>query len=523
MSKRSELKAGAALSYVLMFFSAITNFLIIRFLTIQLGEHEYGLYAMIGSLAGTMAILDFGIGATITRYVAKYRAEQDEKGEENFLATCLIIYGVIVVFVLALGWIFYHNFNAIVTFLNRYNTQDIVWSAYEMQTGRSMFIVFLVGMALSLPMNAFRAIMNGREKFIVPRVLNIVRLVLRVAAIYTFISLGFRSVTVVVIDVVLNLTMQIITMLYVILRMKVKVKLYRWNNRFAREIFTFSILIFLTMVYDQIFWKVDQVIIGIMLSRALVTVCTFGVMVNVYYMQFSTAVSEVFLPRVTKMVVQGADGTVLTDFMIKVGRIQMIIMGGVLVAFYFFGQAFYALYVPGTKGPMWQIAIIVMIPLTIPLIQNTGIAILRAKNKHAFRSIVYFLIAVLNIGVTILLVDRYGILGAPTATGLALALGNGVIINIYYKKVIGIEVGRFFKEVLLYLAPALIAAAGVGFLLQRFVLHSLDVSWLNFLLVCILFTGVYGIIQWFLGMNAYEKGLAKRVIERVLPMKFKED
>ena len=306
--------------------------------------------------------------------------------------------------------------------------------------------------------------------------------------------------------------------------MKIKVKLHHWDTRFAREVFTFSILIFLTMVYDQIFWKVDEIIIGIKLSRELVTVCRLGVMVSLYYIQFSTAVSEVFLPRATHMVVNGAGGRQLTDFMIRVGRIQMIIMGGVMVAFFFFGQAFYGLYAPSNvDGPMWQIAMIVMVPLTIPLIQNTGIAILRAKNKHAFRSVVYFMIAVINIGVTILLIDVFGnngwdaILGAPTATALSLTLGNIIIINIYYKRVIGIQVMRFFKEVLLTLVPAFLSAVAVGYLLGHFALTG-D-SWGNFLVVCLAFVLSYGLIQWFFGMNGYEKDLAKRTALRILPFK----
>ncbi len=68
----------------------------------------------------------------------------------------------------------------------------------------------------------------------------------------------------------------------------------------------------------------------------------------------------------------------------------------------------------------------------------------------------YFGIAVLNIFVTIFLVDRFGILGAPVATAFALTLGNIVIINIYYSRVVGIEVMRFFKETIASFCTALL-------------------------------------------------------------------
>ena len=47
------------------------------------------------------------------------------------------------------------------------------------------------------------------------------------------------------------------------------------------------------------------------------------------------------------------------------------------------------------------VALLLIIPVTVPLIQNLGIEIQRAKNMHKFRSIVYFLIAIGNIFISI--------------------------------------------------------------------------------------------------------------------------
>ena len=56
-------------------------------------------------------------------------------------------------------------------------------------------------------------------------------------------------------------------------------------------------------------------------------------------------------------------------------------------------------------------ALIVMIPLLIPLIQNTGIIILQAKNKHDFRAKVYVFIAILKIIISVPLAKYYGGIG----------------------------------------------------------------------------------------------------------------
>ena len=40
-----------------------------------LGQSEYGLYSLMGSLVGYLSVLDMGLGNTIVRYTAKNRAD----------------------------------------------------------------------------------------------------------------------------------------------------------------------------------------------------------------------------------------------------------------------------------------------------------------------------------------------------------------------------------------------------------------------------------------------------------------
>ena len=50
------------------------------------------------------------------------------------------------------------------------------------------------------------------------------------------------------------------------------------------------------------------------------------------------------MPKVSKLVTNGADNVVLTDLMIKVGRLQFIILGFILTVFYIFGKDFINLW-----------------------------------------------------------------------------------------------------------------------------------------------------------------------------------
>lgn len=509
MGSKSQIKVGASLSYLLTIISNFAAFLIAPFMTKMLGASGFGLYETIGALAGYMAVLDFGVNSTITRYIAKYRAEGQEGKQRNFLALCLILYTILAIAVFIIGFIIW---------LNLHKIYEAKFTLEEIEIAKTMFIILIVNMALSLPLRSFGAVLNGYERFAFPRLMNIVRVLIRVIAIFVFLKLGFGAVSIVVIDTVLNLGILLLNMLYVLGILKIEIRLEKFDIGLFKEVFQFSLPIFLTMVYDQIFWKVDQTIISVMLGTVAVAICSFGMRIALIFIRFSTAMSEVFLPRVTKMVVNKASGDELTDLMIKVGRIQFLVLGMILSGFLLFGQDFFAVWLHGTEDTdpvlSFYIAAIVMVPLLLPLIQNTGISILVAKNKHKFRSTIYFIIAVLNIGLTIFLIKIFGIVGASIATAIALTIGNGFVINIYYSKVIGLKIGRFFKDCVFRLIVPMVIASGCGYLISHF--FSTASGWGNLLLCCLAYAIIYFGVMWLMGMNTYEKGLVRKVVAKVL-------
>ena len=91
------------------------------------------------------------------------------------------------------------------------------------------------------------------------------------------------------------------------------------------------------------------------------------------------------------------DSNKLTDFVIRPGRYQFMLCGGFVVGFALFGREFIYLWTGPDAVQAWLIALIIMIPNIVPLIQNTALSILDAMKKRLFRSVVLFLISIVNI------------------------------------------------------------------------------------------------------------------------------
>ena len=94
MNSASHLKYSAILSYIAIVFSVIAGFLYTPYLVKTLGMSDYALYTLSASVIGYFTI-DFGIGSAITRYIAKYRAENREEKVKDLLGITLKLYLII--------------------------------------------------------------------------------------------------------------------------------------------------------------------------------------------------------------------------------------------------------------------------------------------------------------------------------------------------------------------------------------------------------------------------------------------
>ena len=248
------------------------------------------------------------------------------------------------------------------------------------------------------------------------------------------------------------------------------------------------------------------------MGTAAVAVYNIGATFNTYVTGLSSAISGLLIPRLTQMVVKDASKEEFTNVFIKVGRLQFIIVSFIVSAFVAFGRQFITLWAGPEYGYSYYVALLTMIPVTIPLIQNTGINILYALNKHQFRSIVYACIAVVNVVLTFWWVEKYGIIGAAMATCLAYIIGNIVIINWYYYKKIGINIPLFWKNII-KMCPVMIVMG----IIEWFALDALIINnWLIFFATAVIYTVIYFVLSYYFMMNQYERNIIIVPLKKVL-------
>jgi O-antigen/teichoic acid export membrane protein len=500
----SQLKKGAILSYLTIIITNGIGLLLTPYMIHKLGNSEYGLYTLIGSVIAYISILDFGLNNTIIRFVAKYRAKEDIRSQENFLATTFLIYFFISIIVILLGIVLYYNLDSI--FNNLTNS--------ELSKAKLMFSILVFNMAITLPGGAFAAISSAYEHFVFPRALNIIKYITRSILVVVILFYGSDAVGIVVLDTVVNVCVIALNAFNVFKFLKVKVKLHYLEMPLVKEIFSYSIWIFIFAIVGQFQWQSGQIILGIISGTKNVAVYGVGIMLGTYYGSFSTAISGVFLPRATKMTVQEATSVELTSMMIRIGRFSLLVLLLILGGFLLFGQQFVLLWVGNSFTDSWLIALIIMFSYTLPLVQSFANSILEAKSKFSFKALVYISLIVLGTIIGAFLVKYIGIIGLVIGSTGGWLISQ-IIMNIYYFKILKLEIPRFFKELSNRIVPAFIVILIIGNAIN----YIPGSGWINLVLKVILFLVLFSFVMFKFGMNKTEKDMIKSVIPNFLKLK----
>ena len=303
--------------------------------------------------------------------------------------------------------------------------------------------------------------------------------------------------------------------------------LFRLKERFTLRgirkkdftgLFAFTFFIAINLLVDQINWNVDKILLGRYRGTTAVGIYAVGYTLYTYYQMFSTAISGVFTPRVHKLVNdfqhdEAKRRTALTDLFTKVGRLQFIVLGLISTGLLFFGKFFITKIWAGEGYALsYSVLLLLMFPASISQIQNVGLEIQRALNRHKFRSIAYLIMAIGNFVMSYFLCQKYGVLGCAFGTAVSLVLANGILINIYYHKRCDVDVISFWKSIL-RIVPGMLPAIACGILLNIFLPPT---SIWMFLVQIGAYGAVYCVFVYFIGMNRYEKNLLRQALNKVL-------
>ena len=498
---KSQLKAGVLLSYLISIAQALIQLLYTPIVLRCLGQEEYGLYTLAGSIVSYLSLCGLGFGSSYLRFYSQYRANGGEEEIASLNGMFFSIFSVIALISLLAGGFLVLGCGGILG-------SEI--TGEELETARFLMAVLVVNTAVTFLNTTFDSIIISQEAYIFQRLVRLLSILANPLFALPLLRFGYQSKALAVVTTALSFLTLAVNLFYCKKVIHAEFRFGCFDKKLLQQIAGFSVFIFINMIIDQINWNVDKFLLGRFYGTAAVAVYGIASQLNNIDINVSLSVSSVFAPLVNRMGAEGKEDAAFSELFVKTGRIQFMIMALLDSGLVLFGRPFIRLWAGENFDEAYFVMLFLVIPALIPCIENIGLEIQRAKNMHRFRSAAYLVMAVINVAISVPLSKMYGATGAAFGTSLSLIMGNGLLMNWYYYAKMGIDIAAFFKSLASFL-PALFFSASAGIIIVKAVPIN---GWIELLVCGSAYTCIFCLSVWICGMNRREKEMIKNTFRR---------
>jgi len=503
MNKKNakQVIGGATLSYILIILNAIYGLVLTPFILSSIGDVEYGVYRTIGSLSSSLMVIDLGLGATVTRYIAKFISENREDKIPNFMAIILLETSVIIIMLSIISLILYLKIPEI--YSQTFSTEQIILA-------QRLFILLCINMGCTILENVINGTITGCNDFLFGNGIKLLQLIVKILLIILLLRVFPSSIALVSINLLLTMVGLFIEILWAYKRHNIHVRYEKWDSSLFSESFVYTLLMFASSVINQVNSNLDNVVIGAVIGASAVTVYSMGLTIYAMFEQLSTSISGVMLPSMIDTLAENNGLQKAEKLVIRVGRVQFALLGATLAAFIILGQEFIRLWLGTGFEDVYAITLILMIPSVFSLSVNVCLSILRAKNLLGFRTIVLLLTTFANAIITYFGTKAFGYFAACIGTSFSLIVGVILIMNLYYHKKFGFDMIDVYRKIFSKIWIAILFACGIIFISSRII----NGSWFAFIINAIIFCCFYALFLFRFGLNDKEKYEIKSIIKK---------
>lgn len=498
-----QIKIGGIISYLTIGFSIVAGLIYTPWMISIIGKSDFGLFTLATSLV-TMVTIDLGLSQAVTRFISKYRAEKDTESIQKFLGiTFKLFIGLAFVFLLSLTIVYF-------------NIEKIFIKLTPGEIEKVKVLLSIAGLysVISFPFHPLDGLLVSGERFIFLNSTQLINRVLNVALIVVALLMGYGLYSLVVVNAFCGILVIIMKLYFLKKKDPQQVAWKSFDTKMTREIFSFSIWVMVISISQRLILNITPSILGITTGSADIAVFSVAMSIEGYVWSFASVFGSMFLPRVSKLIYgDKPDPNAIQELMIKVGRIQFVILGAIVSIFLVAGKDFFLNWVGLDFERSYLIALFLIVPGLITIPQSIASTALIASNQVKYNAFSKIIIAVISISFSYILSQKLGATGAGLSIFIGNLIGGVLVINIIYSRVLKINIWEFFKRCQISMSFPFLAVLFVGYFLNSYIT---DVTWTNLIVKVLVLFIIYTLSAYYLAINRYEKDLILGVFRRVL-------
>jgi O-antigen/teichoic acid export membrane protein len=475
----------------------ILNIVLVPVLLHGLGDVDYGVWRFVGALLGYLQLLDLGLGLSLVHYVSRYRGAADRHDLHRYLASTFPVY---------LGL-------SILTAALSLGLSPQIAAAFELPDGVGVQAIVLAGLAASAAMLSgyFSGIIQGYERQDVNGWLTVGAFIGNGVLSILLIRLGFGVVALAGLALAQQLVILAGRASWCFKQPEVTIRLQYLSGSHITAAFGYSFWSFLIMVAGRISLDAtDTLVIARSLSLADVTVYALAIAplspINlILYRTF-----DVFLPVFARSHHRHQAMTAPRLF-IELLQGMVVVSTAFMIFLWGSGQQIIRAWV----GPGYERAFAPMIILTIVYlsdhISQVCTTSLVGIGRHRVLALVRLLQALLNVGLSLALVQRYGLIGVVLGSLIAMVPMYWVVLPWIVCRELGVRPVDFARAV----AAPLLVGLPLAAAWQVSPLSTL--SDYAHIVIHGLFLGIlYPALCWKFALTPTHRSLVRGAIERIV-------
>jgi len=432
--RRPSLRLNALSNWALLGANVIVGFLLTPFIIGHVGKTGYGIWTLIGSFIGYYGLLNLGVESAITRYVARYAGQGDDKSLNETASTAMVMFcctGVLaIVASLFLAGVLAGFFEVEAEYLDDFR-----------------YVVWIIGVAtgLTFPGNVFRAIVCAHEKYVAVNCAGIAATLVRAGLIVYLLTCGVGLVGV----SLATLGSQLVELvggfvLYRILTPAVRIKwsLSKW--RVLGPLIVYGGVSTVIVVANILRTNIAAVIIGKCVNMSAVGVYGVAALIIRYITQVITAGMGVLTPRFAALDGAKEHGRLKSLFLRSLS-ISALLAFAMCALGIIFGDRFITLWVGKEFSEATPVLWVLCGSYAFALAQNPAIGAMYALNKHYFFGIATLIEGLTGVILGVMLASKYGILGVAIGLAIPMLVIRILVMPIYVSRIVGVGILEYLR------------------------------------------------------------------------------
>ncbi|MBU4556539.1 MAG: polysaccharide biosynthesis C-terminal domain-containing protein [Actinobacteria bacterium] len=403
--RKPGIVANTAINGAVQLVSIASTLVFFPLLVKAFGVEDYGVYVLALSVTGIATMFDFGIGASTIRLVARHAAVDDERGLGRVVSSA---FGLLLLLGLLIG--------AVVASLamiagSLFNINDV-----QAETLRTLL---LIGAAMQIwywPSSIAATVLSGLERYDLLARNSVLSTVLGALAILAILLTGAGPSSLMLMGAVVMVVTSIANMIAVFSIKSPKGLALLPSRPFAQEILVGGAPIFvatLTQFFNR--EQADRIVVGVFIGPAGVVVYEIAAKLSMLVAQLTGLTTSAWLPVASGMEARG-EGAWLEDIFIRAARYITLAITPLMAVIVVLSAPFIAVWFgAGFESSVGVARLLVLSQLLVPLYQ-AGDAVLISKGRLSAWVGWGLLLALLNVGLSIVFVQYFGVAGVALGT-----------------------------------------------------------------------------------------------------------